>query len=221
MHPATFIATAMTGTDGVHNEIEIKLDLGSFTNYLKLVGFLGQLDHEERQSNGFFDTEDHRLSREGWALRVRADDGHGLITVKGQDSGRDFATVRAEVESEIARSEATEILGLQRDLMKLDVSAIRWVRERWGEIDLAKFVQYDNTRQHKMFRFDDYTYDLEIDTTQFTDGSVEYELEVELPDETRAVMVLDRLKKLFDSLDIPFVKQDRSKLARALERTAR
>lgn len=220
MHPATLIAATMTETGGVHNEVEIKLDLGSFTNYLKLVGFLGQLDREERQSNGFFDTEDHRLSREGWALRVRVDDGHGFITVKGQDSGRDFATVRAEVESEIPRGEASEVLGLKRELMDLDVSAMRWVRERWGDIDLAKFVQYDNTRQHKMFRFDDYSYDLEIDTTQFADGSVEYELEVELPDETRAVMVLDRLKKLFDSLAIPFVKQDKSKLARALDRTA-
>lgn len=215
------IASAMNIESQTNHEVEIKLDLGSFTNYLKLVGFLGQLDREERQANGFFDTEDHRLGEEGWALRMRADDARGVVTVKGRDSGGDFATVRAEVESEVPRNDALEVLNLQRDIMNLDVSAIRWVRQRWGELSVSKYVQYDNTRQHKSFRFGDYTYDLEIDTTHFADGSVEYELEVELPNEGQAIVVLDRLRKLFHTLDIPFLKQERSKLARALARTFR
>ena len=63
-------------------EIEIKLQLGSFTDYLKLVGFLGQIESEEHQINGFFDTEDRRLAKGGWAFRVRAEDRRGLITLK-------------------------------------------------------------------------------------------------------------------------------------------
>ena len=52
-------------------EIEIKLQLSCFTDYLKLLGFLGPLDEARHQLNGFFDTADRRLSHEGWALRVR------------------------------------------------------------------------------------------------------------------------------------------------------
>jgi len=42
-------------------EIEVKLSLESFTNYLKLIGFLGQIDSEGQQLNGFFDTPDGAL----------------------------------------------------------------------------------------------------------------------------------------------------------------
>ena len=48
----------MSKEPNIHREIEIKLDLGSFTNYLKLLGFLGQIEHEELQQNGFFDSDD-------------------------------------------------------------------------------------------------------------------------------------------------------------------
>ncbi len=203
---------------GIHQEIEIKLDLGSFTNYLKLVGFLGQLDHEERQVNTFFDTEDHKLSSDGWALRMRSDQDKGIVTMKSRSSASEIAAVREEIEVEIPREEATEVQDLRRDIMSLEIAPIQFVREKWGDVALARIVHFENTRQHKSFKFGDYMYDLEIDTTHFADGSVEYELEVELSDEAQAVTVTDKLQKLLSTLDIPFERQARSKLARALEK---
>lgn len=202
-----------------NEEIEVKLDLGSFMNYLKLVGHLGQLDGEERQVNGFFDTEQHTLSDAGWALRVRADDHRGSVAIKGRDSGAEDVSIRKEMESEIPRGEALEILSLQRNLMNLDIPTLHFLREQFDDLNLMKVVHFDNTRQYKTFKFDDHTYRLEIDTTRYADGSIEYELEVELPDRNHVTMVLDRLKKMFQSLDIPFVRQSRSKFARALEKT--
>ncbi|HOD65359.1 MAG TPA: CYTH domain-containing protein [candidate division Zixibacteria bacterium] len=204
-----------------NEEIEIKLDLGSFTNYLKLVGFLGQLDGEERQVNAFFDTEDRVLSRDGWALRVRVDEQRGSLAIKSRETAGEEASIRMEMESEIPRGEALEALALQRDIMGMDTPTIQFVRDQFGSLALVRFVHFENTRQYKAFRFGDYSYRLEIDTTRYADGSVDYELEVELPDRTHVPTVIDRLRKLFLSLDIPFLRQNRSKLARALERAPR
>ena len=64
-------------------EIEFKLNLGSFTNYLKLIGFLGKIEHEEYHVNAFFDSEDRRLAKAGWALRVRVENGRRGTTCRG------------------------------------------------------------------------------------------------------------------------------------------
>ncbi len=211
------IESTMGDQYDINREIEIKLDLGSFTNYLKLVGFLGQFEREELQVNAFFDTEDRLLAQSGWALRMRADDSDGFVTLKSRTSEHETAAVRQELETVIARADAVEVVNLKRDIMALEAATIAYVREQFGdELRLAKLVHFENHRQHKSFRFGDYTYDLEIDTTHFSDGTVEYELEVELPDESQVVVVNDRLQKMFASLDIPFVRQDQSKFARAL-----
>jgi uncharacterized protein YjbK len=197
-------------------EVEIKLDLGSFTNYLKLMGFLGQVDREVRQYNGFFDTEDHRLSQLGWALRIRAEDHRGLVTVKSTTSEVGDAFVRDEIEAEIPRSRAIDCLNLNTDVMGFDLEPIRFVREQLGPVPVAVLVKFDNLRQSKVFRFGDYDYTLEIDSTEFADGSVEYELEVELPDTGKVEVVTDSLRKMFSSLGIPYQGQTESKYYRAL-----
>lgn len=215
----SFIGNTMGESHHINQEIEIKLDLGSFTNYLKLIGFLGQVDREEQQVNAFFDTEDGRLSSSGWALRIRSDDHRGFVTLKSRESKHDHAAVRSEIEAEITRSEALDVVNLKRDVMSLDAHPIEYVRREWGSLELTKLVHFENTRQYKAFKFGDYMYDLEIDTTRFADGSVEYELEVELPDESQVVTVSDRLRKLFGSLDIPFAPQADTKFARALAKS--
>jgi uncharacterized protein YjbK len=203
----------------INKEIEIKLDLGSFTNYLKLVGFLGQFDREECQLNAFFDTEDRLLANDGWALRMRTDESAGYVTLKSQTSEHELAAVRDELETVVDRQEAHDVVNLKRDIMRINAPTIAYVREQYGkDLSLARLVHFENHRQHKAFRFGDYTYDLEIDTTRFSDGTVDYELEVELTDEAQVVIVNDRLRKLFATLDIPFVPQEKSKFARALAR---
>ncbi len=202
----------------IRREIEIKLNLESFTNYLKLIGFLGKIDKEEQQVNGFFDTEDKKLASDGWALRVRAEDRVGLVTLKGMNTADDIASVRDEIEEEIPHGLALEILELKYDVMSLDIEPIRYVKDTWGDIAVAKLVHFENNRKVKAFKICDYMYDLLLDTTHFPDGSVDYELEVEVDNEQQVEVVHDYLQKLFTSLQIPFQVQEKTKYARALER---
>ncbi len=208
----------MTDASELKREIEIKLDLGSFTNYLKLVGFLGQIEQEERHINGFFDTEDLRLSKKGWALRVRAESARGLVTVKSIPTQEGLAVVRQEIESEIARGQALDIINLAKDVMSLDNMPVEHVRQHVGNRGLTRLVMFENVRQRKVFKIADHNYLLEVDKTEYNDGSVDYELELELSDTRNLEVIEDKLRRLFHSLDIPFVHQSESKFRRALKK---
>ncbi|MBD3258770.1 CYTH domain-containing protein [candidate division GN15 bacterium] len=202
-----------------HVEIEIKLRLESFTDYLKLIGFLGSIEAEKHHESGFFDSEDRQLAAAGWVLRVRAETDRGLITVKSAGSGEDgMAVIREEIEAEVDRGTALELLGGFAVLSELDVEPLRFLRRSFPDLRPIKILQFQNERQLKHFRMGDYDYLLEIDKTTFADGSVDYELEVEVPQQDQLETVQDRLRKIFDSLDIPFEKQSKSKFERALER---
>lgn len=199
-------------------EIEIKLDLGSFTGYLKLVGFLGQIDSEHRLINGFFDSEDRMLEAAGWGLRARVELNRGLITIKGRALDSSLAVTRAESEAEISRAEALEILSLQTSILDLRVEPITFVNEILSGTDVKCLVRFETCRQKKGFVIGDFRYLLEIDKTQFPDGSVDYELEIELPDLEQLPVIENHLRRMFRSLEIPFRPMRQSKLERALTR---
>lgn len=199
-------------------EIEIKLKLESFTDYLKLMGYLGQIESEEHQINAFFDTEDRLLAKSGWALRVRAENKRGLVTVKSIPTTEGAAVVRQEIEAEIPRGVAYDIIGLRTDLMSMTLMPVDFIKTQFPNLQLAKLIQFDNIRQKKLFRIGGENYLLEVDKTLYTDGSVDYELEVELTDPERIGQVEDHLRKLFASLAIPFEHQAESKFARGLKR---
>lgn len=202
----------------IRREIEIKLQLNSFTDYLKLLGFLGQAEEEEHHVNAFFDSEDRKLAREGWALRVRAENKRGLVTLKSSPLKPGLAAIRNEIEGEISKGLAQELIALRRDVMSLDHPAVEFIKQKWGDITVMKLVHFTNTRRRKPFKIGDDIYTLELDKTEFSDGSVDYELEVELPDESVIEMVQDKLQKVFNSLGIPFVPQTESKFVRALKK---
>ncbi len=199
-------------------EIEIKLKLESFTDYLKLVGYLGQIESEEQQINGFFDTEDRRLAKGGWALRVRAENKRGLVTLKSIPTQAGAAVIRQEIEADISRGTAIEALELRTDVLSIPVMPIAFVKKEFPDLAVARLIQFQNTRQKKLFRIGDHNYLLEIDKTEYNDGSVDYELEVELTDPAHIETVDGHLRKLFESLGIVYERQDESKFARALKK---
>jgi uncharacterized protein YjbK len=202
----------------IHREIEIKLDLGSFTNYLKLLGFLGQIEHEDLQQNGFFDSDDRKLAKAGWALRVRVEKKRGLVTIKSIPVKPGLAVTRQEIEAEIPRRDALNILDGAMDVMTLSVMPVDYIKDKIAKVKVQPLVKFDNLRQKKLFRIEDGSYMLEIDKTEFNDGSSDYELELELSDTSRIDTVEAALRRLFSQLSIPFVKQSESKFARALKR---
>jgi len=199
-------------------EIEIKLKLGSFSDYLKLVGYLGQIESEEQQINGFFDAEDRRLAKGGWALRVRAENKRGLVTLKSIPTQAGAAIIRQEIEAEISRGTAIDAIDLRVDVLSIPVMPVAFVKKEFPGLAVARLIKFHNARQKKLFRIGDYNYLLEIDKTEYSDGSVDYELEVELTESAQIETVVGHLRRLFQSLSIPFERQDESKLARALKK---
>jgi uncharacterized protein YjbK len=199
-------------------EIEIKLRLASFMDYLKLVGRLSPIEEEIQHINGFFDTEDRRLAKGGWALRVRAESHRGLVTIKSIPTQAGMAVVRQEIEAEIARGLAMEILALRHNVLAIDVPPVQFIRKEFPGIEPAKLIQFENVRQFKKYTIGDCEYMLEIDKTAFSDGSVDYELEVEFDDMSQLDKIEEGLRRLLTSLDIPFERQSDSKFHRALKR---
>lgn len=199
-------------------EIEIKLRLGSFMDYLKLVGSLSPIDEEIQHINGFFDTEDRRLAKSGWALRVRAESHRGLVTIKSIPTQAGMAVVRREIESEIPRGLAVDVLGLRSDVLTVDCPPVQFIKRDFPNLMPAKLIQFENVRQFKKFRIGDYDYMLEIDKTAFSDGSVDYELEVEFTDMAQLDKIEEGLRRLLVSLDIAFERQGDSKFHRALKK---
>jgi uncharacterized protein YjbK len=208
----------MNDFSNINQEIEIKLNLASFTNYLKLIGFLGQIEQEEHHLNVFFDTENRSISNIGWALRVRAESNRGLVTIKSIPTKEGLAVIRQEIESEITKEQSLAIINSNSDIMSLDIMPIQFIKDKIGNVSLQKLVMFENIRQKKVFRLGDNNYILEIDKTEYNDGSVDYELELELKDNAPLETIEDQLKKIFISLDIPFKIQTESKFHRALKK---
>jgi len=199
-------------------EIEIKLELESFPDYLKLIGFLGNIESEDHQVSGFFDSEDRYLSSHGWIFRVRVENERGLITVKDSGKQTGSAMVRQEIEAEISRGSAMDILKLRLEALSVAVSPVDFIKKEFPDLKLAKLIQFENIRQRKTCRLGDEDYVFEVDKTEFSDGSSDYEVEIELKNIHQIETAENDLKKLFKTLKIPFKKQLSSKFARALEK---
>lgn len=201
-----------------HLEIEIKLQLASFPDYLKLLGFVGAIEREAEQLNAFFDTPDRQLARLGWAFRVRATDHHGLMTLKGLPTAQGAAAIRPEIEEAIELQTALDIIHLRREALDFASAPVAWIKGNNVHGELVRLVMFKNTRLYKQVTLDDRPYQFEIDKTDYPDGSVEYELEVELPDRSAEHQTTASLRSLFDRLAIPFLLQGESKFARALQK---
>jgi uncharacterized protein YjbK len=206
----------MTTAD--HLEIEMKIRLASFMDYLKLIGHVGAIDREIHHINAFFDTPDRVLGKAGIALRVRATDESGSITLKSLQSQSDALAVRREVIAEIPAGEARSLIGGHSDLMVYDNEPVNEIRDTFPDISPLVLLKFRNTRQVKKYRLADRDLLLEIDKTEFADGSVEYELEIELEHESHFEHVREGLRRMFNSLAIPFEAETRSKFERALSR---
>jgi uncharacterized protein YjbK len=201
-----------------HLEIEIKLQLPSFPEYLKLLGFVGNAEREEQLFNCFFDSTDRQLAAAGYAYRVRLSEETALVTVKGLPTQEGVAVIRSELEAPIGQAVAKEIQGGRRDCLDIDAEPAEFVKSLCRGISMTKLVEFTTVRRFNQFRMGDDRCLLQIDKTDFSDGSTDYELEVEVPGREQIPVAENCLRRLFDSLKIPFGKQSDSKLARALSR---
>lgn len=203
-------------------EIEINLDLQQEENYNKLIERFGISDQPTRQENYFFDSENMELSKNGWALRLRIEDNKSSLTLKGTTAhSSDGLAIRDEIEISIPDETAKKYAenGLKGGNIPDEIARI--IQPIVNPRDLIQRIHFVNNRLRVNYSGGDIDLLFEIDRTEFADGSIDFELEIELKDQLSYQKALGAITVFLDSIQIVMVFQKQSKFARALKRESR
>jgi len=205
-----------------HDEIEIKLDLINKENYKKLLDWLSQVKQKKphKQENCFFDTEDWALSKAGWALRIRKEKKIATITAKGpKRDAVDGLTVRPEIEDKISIEQFNIFIvdGIKPAALSPNIK--KTISHFYGRQKLNKKISFTNYRTTINREYNGIMQVFEIDRTEYSDGSADYELEVELSNKTQYKTVMNIIGEIFNKAQIPIAYQTGSKYARALRKS--
>jgi len=201
-------------------EKEIKIDLEDESSYLKLLEFLGNPRSRKRQINYFFDTDDFSLEDNGWALRIRDREGDGTITLKGLETrDRQGLTIRPEIEESFPTYLIPEAIkqGLHIDRIPANLKEITLAFIDSLRLNLR--VSFETERTTVLHKINDQDIDFEIDRTVYPDGSVDFELEIELEDKSETPAAIKYTREVFERLGIEWKLQSASKFARALKKS--
>nr|MBN2278823.1 CYTH domain-containing protein [candidate division Zixibacteria bacterium] len=200
-------------------EKEIKIDLFCEANFRRLLEYLGSPQKRKRQVNHFFDSADNALGARGWALRIRETEDTVLVTLKGP-AIREISglTVRPEIESPFPAGQVDGILnyGLPVDILPDEIRNA--VTKIIPPENLSRILTFETSRMAFSRIVIGVEICLEMDRTVYQDNSIDYELEIELPDNDTAVRVLPELTEMFAKLKVNWSFQDISKFARALKK---
>jgi uncharacterized protein YjbK len=203
-------------------EIEIKLNLLCENNYLKLLEYLRANDMtatEIPQKNYFFDTDQSSLSKAGWALRIRIENDRATITAKGSATEKtEGLVIRPETTSQLALKDAESSISSGLPLSALPPNLIDLLDKYIDGGVLKTRLSFANRRTAVNFVNAGQKLVFEVDRTEFCDGSIDFELEVELPHTDNYQKAIDIITSIFNGLDIPILFQKEGKFARALKR---
>jgi hypothetical protein len=212
-------------------EIEVKLKLASADDHAALLRALGAEGEPRRQRNRFLDGPRGELSAARLALRLReevtAATRRTTLTLKLAGGAAGAVHQRVEFEAELDVP-VEELLMDPARILDLDVAPVRELRRRLP--DLASLISsggFENERHAIPARMllpgpgaeTPVPLRWEVDRTDFGDGRVEHEVEVELPEaaaaagltpEALAAWVRGRL----DGLGVRWAEQPESKFAR-------
>lgn len=204
-------------------ETEIKIDLALEVNYQKLLAFFPGEKKVFRQDNFFFDSVDRLLSRSGWALRLRLEEERASLTLKGTASeSRDGLAIRPEISARWDYQRARQAIAEGISSVEiLPLSIAQQAKMPAAGIKLETMIHFKNYRVSIPQRLANLDLTLEIDRTEFDNGDIDYELEVEIPDATFYDPVIKELENFLGHLKIPLKFHTQSKFARALAKANR
>ncbi|HEX6885261.1 MAG TPA: CYTH domain-containing protein [Planctomycetota bacterium] len=165
-----------------------------------------------QQSSRFFDTPQRSLRAARLALRLRAEDGRFAVALKGPAlPAADGLAVRAELERTVEEQAARAVLAGERSALELFGSEasplLAQARALVAGAPLGSIGGFENERLSlgpRALAPGTLPVVLELDRTRFPDGSLEHELELELPEEADAAGLEHALRALCASLAIPF-----------------
>ncbi len=200
-----------------NKEIELKIALASFVDYLKLIGYIGNADAKIYQTNIFYDSADKQVSKLGYAFRLRIEQDRAIVTLKSTTAHVGDAAVRTEIEKFLSIEMGKELQETS-DFHLIDMPAIQLLQSKKVKIgDLKPLLQFENERFKKKIELHSRNYIFEIDKTTYSDSTIIYELEIELATTDEIENAVSDVQQLFKSLDIEFELMKKSKFERALE----
>jgi len=204
----------------IHYEIEIKLDLSNEANYRNILDHLSPDSSPVKQENYFFDTQERSLSESGWALRIRKEDAKATVTAKGpKKEDAEGLTIRQEIEEEIDANQSDLFIKGNIDPADLPPDIVLTIGDICSGRKLEKAISFINFRTTARSNTDGITVEIAIDRTEYSDGSVDFELEVELSEKSKYKAVTNIIEGIFDKAGVPLIIQADSKYARALKKT--
>lgn len=184
-----------------HREVEIKRLLSGEDAAGELVAALGaRVRAEKRQVNHVFDTDDGRLRRSLYTLRLRTEDGAAYVTAKGPGRSVSARTKsRLEAETAADAADVDELLDGRIDALCVLRRAVRdeAYDELWQGIDEARacrplraIASFENLRRVVAVTLPSgLELEVEVDRTSFPGARIDSEVEIEVPGEDRVVEV--------------------------------
>lgn len=204
-------------------ETELKLTVADRDALDAIVAALGDELEPRRQDNLYFDAEDGSLSAAGFAVRLREESGRFRLTVKskGTDDG-DFVA-RGEWETELDPDAADDVrrggapLGKAVDFVFAVHDASTPTALQGAA--LVPIGSMQNLRRRVALPgFDDLV--VEADETTYPNGDVRHEVELEVPDASKATAAVVALREVFDRVGVAWSPSRVTKRER-LERVLR
>lgn len=205
----------------VPSESEIKVTLAEDEGE-RLRGRLGRRTRRLRQVNHYYDTAGDDLARAGISLRVREEvdvetnERRVLLTVKEAGQRAGALMVRPERESELDTEVWDALKEGRTGFAEVDLPPVHRLCEAvrgFEGLALAALGTVENVRDVYEFEHESLAMEILLDLTTYPDGSVELELECELP-QADAGCGARILRGLFDELDIDWRPSETGKYVR-------
>lgn len=204
-------------------EIEFKFGVPGKQAFYQLVEHLrlpgSVLTEGVTQVNHFFDSPSLCLHRKRCAIRLREEKDQNLLTVKGQKELQpkvnSILSNRVEEEVSIPRQTAVELLhgeiapqqAIRDHFNSKSDPILTMINSACNGQDLVHIGEFSNIRirlppvilpgadtSDKL--------EFELDTSTFPDGSIDYEIEIEIAEHTDAALVESALVELFQQAGI-------------------
>ena len=201
----------MSASHGPYEEDELKMRVSDATALDAVEGASGGAAQSVVvQVNYFFDTADLDLNQAKYIVRLRDEGGRFFVTAKAPEKKAlgGVLTKRREAEAEIDAALAAGIKsGQVSPLLQLQAGddwcreLVEQIQEMVGAKPIQLVGQFENERRRRATKLEarGQTLDLvlELDTTTFPNGTVDYEVEVEIPKGLDVDLVKEAVDDLF------------------------
>lgn len=189
----------------MNHEIEIKFKVETRENLAALENrasdiFPDALIKQVQQTNYFFDTADFAVRKNAIRMRLRKQDQHYFLTLKGPSDSKGTLettklTQRLEFEAELSQAQADALLSEQHDPVwiatRLENVTPNMIRTRDHLLNLIQTActdkpikligSFTNQRRILPIEIEGTSMLLEFDETRFNNSIVQFEVELEIP----------------------------------------